>query len=111
MRPNTSSKMPQTMIEVVDEPSPGSSPSTCPTGSRRTERPWSSCTATITNVAVRVPLLGPVEVTVYVPGAVGAAVKVTVAVPTAAACCGRTRPATGDGAGRRLRSWVSTGAG
>ena len=96
MRPNTSSRMPHTMTDVVDEPVAGIDPVEPPDGIPPVDETVVGVAPTIVNVVVRVPLVAPVEVTVYVPGAVGAAVKVTVAVPSAAACSGRTRPATGN---------------
>ena len=101
MRPNTSSKMPHTMTDVVDEPVAGIDPMEPPDGLPPVDATVVDTTTgddapTITKVAVRVPLVAPVEVTVYEPGVVGAAVKVTVAAPRAAACSGRTRPATGS---------------
>ena len=86
------------MIDVVAEPVAGIVPVDVPDGLPPDELPADGGTIAvagpvITNVAVRVPLVGPVEVTVYEPGAVGA-VKVTVATPVVAACSGRTRPAT-----------------
>ena len=86
------------MIDVVAEPVAGIVPVDVPDGLPPDEPPADGGTIAvagpvITNVAVRVPLVGPVEVTVYEPGAVGA-VKVTVATPVVAACSGRTRPET-----------------
>ena len=82
------------MIDVVEDPVAGIVPVDVPDGLPPVEAAGFDAAAMV-NVTVRVPLLGPVDVTVYVPAAVGAAVKVTVAVPTEAACRGRTRPATG----------------
>lgn len=64
MRPNTSSKMPHTMIDVVDDPVDGIVPVEVPDVLPPDEVTVVEVTPTMTNVAVRVPLVAPVEVTV-----------------------------------------------
>ena len=64
MRPNTSSKIPHTMIDVVDEPVAGIDPVEPPDGLPPVDETVVDVAPTIVNVAVRVPLVAPVEVTV-----------------------------------------------
>ena len=85
MRPKTRSRAPHTRIAVVDDPVAGIVPVDVPDGLPPVAATVVDVAAVMVNVADRVPLFGPVDVTVYVPGAVGAAVKVTVAVPTVGA--------------------------
>ena len=64
MRPKTSNRMPHTMVDVVEDPVAGIVPVDVPDGLPPLETIVVDVAAVIVNVTVRVPLLGPVEVTV-----------------------------------------------
>ena len=64
MRPNTSSKIPHTMTDVVDEPVAGIDPIEPLYGVPPVDARVVGVAPTIVNVVVRVPLVAPVEVTV-----------------------------------------------
>lgn len=64
MRPKTSRSRPHTINEVVDDPVDGMVPVDELVGLPPAEAPGFVVVAVIVNVAVRVPLFGPLEVTV-----------------------------------------------